>query len=59
MLGLDNAGKTLLFLRMIAITKPGHDLLELDPLTAVIPTIGFNSDVVKYKNISFVLIDIT
>jgi len=54
MIGLDNSGKTLLFNRLLAITT--NNEIELDPLL-VTPTMGFSSEVVKYKNLSFVLIE--
>jgi small GTP-binding protein len=46
-LGLDNAGKTALTLRM-----------HLGEVVSTMPTIGFNVETVEYKNISFTMWDV-
>lgn len=47
MIGLDAAGKTTILYR-----------LKVDELVRTIPTIGFNVEVVEYKNITFTVWDI-
>merc|ERR1712141_519341 len=46
-LGLDNAGKTTILYR-----------LQVDEVVQTIPTIGFNVETVKYKNIKFQVWDL-
>ena len=46
MVGLDNAGKTTILYK-----------LRLDDVVGTVPTIGFNVETVKYKNILFTLWD--
>lgn len=47
MVGLDSAGKTTILYR-----------LKLGDIVSTIPTIGFNVETVKYKNVSFTVWDI-
>mmetsp|Transcript_81122 Transcript_81122/g.143020 ORF Transcript_81122/g.143020 Transcript_81122/m.143020 type:complete len:188 (-) Transcript_81122:1667-2230(-) len=47
MLGLDAAGKTTILYK-----------LRLNELVSTLPTIGFNVETVKYKNISFMIWDV-
>lgn len=47
MLGLDAAGKTTILYR-----------LKLGEVTTTVPTIGFNVELVEYKNISFTVWDV-
>ena len=47
MLGLDSAGKTTILYK-----------LKLDTLVTTIPTIGFNVEVVNYKNVNFTVWDL-
>lgn len=46
MLGLDNAGKTTILYK-----------LKLGKTTKTVPTVGFNVDTVKHKNVSFAVWD--
>lgn len=47
MVGLDNAGKTTMLYK-----------LKLDETVTTIPTIGFNAEQLKYKNISMLIWDL-
>lgn len=47
MVGLDAAGKTTILYK-----------LKLGEVTATIPTVGFNVETVKYKNVSFNVWDV-
>ena len=47
MVGLDNAGKTTILYKF-----------RLDETVSTVPTIGFNVETVKYKNIAFTVWDI-
>ncbi|GMQ00989.1 hypothetical protein CsSME_00047809 [Camellia sinensis var. sinensis] len=47
MLGLDASGKTTILYK-----------LKLGEVVVTVPTIGFNVEVVEYKNISFTLWDV-
>ena len=47
MVGLDNAGKTTILYKF-----------RLNETVSTVPTIGFNVETVKYKNISFTVWDI-
>ncbi|KAK8827165.1 ADP-ribosylation factor-like protein 1 [Blastocystis sp. ATCC 50177/Nand II] len=46
-LGLDNAGKTTILYRM-----------QLDEIVSTVPTIGFNIETLKYKNLTFQVWDL-
>ena len=47
MLGLDAAGKTTMLYK-----------LKLGKVVSSIPTIGFNVEIVEYKNIKFTVMDV-
>ena len=58
-LGLDNAGKTsILCNTAFTVFAKWLDRMQLDEVVSTVPTIGFNVETLKYKNLTFQVWDL-